>query len=62
MTDVATKFVADSRTAISVDRIEEQSGFFRYLFAIALIALGGVATVGWIAFLGWAAGKLFSLW
>jgi len=62
MSDIAIKFIADQHTAIRVDRIDERSGFFWYLSAIALIALGGFATICWIAFLGWAAGKLFSLW
>lgn len=62
MSDVATKFIVAQHPTSRFDRIKERSGTFWYLCAIALIALGGVATICWIAFLGWAAGKLFSLW
>ena len=62
MSDVASKFIVDQHPTSRFDRIEERSGTFWYLSTLALIALGGVATVGWIAFLGWAAGKLLSLW
>jgi uncharacterized protein (DUF697 family) len=62
MTDVATKLTAERHTAIGAGRIEQQSGSVRYLCAVALIVLGGIITVAWIAFIGWAVGALFRLW
>ena len=62
MTDVATKLTSERHAAIRGGPIEKQSGFFRYLCAMALIALGWIVTVAWIGFIGWAAGALFHLW
>ena len=62
MTDVAAKLTTERHAAIRVRRNEEQSGLIRYRCAVALIALGGIVTVAWIGFIGWAAGALFHLW
>jgi hypothetical protein len=42
--------------------IEKRSGYIRHLIAMVVIALGGIVTIGWIAFLGWSAGRLLGLW
>jgi hypothetical protein len=62
MTDVTTHLTVDLNNPIRVARINNRPDYFRFLFAAALIPLGGFVTVGWIAFLGWAAGKLFNVW
>ena len=62
MTDFATELTVDQNNPVLVEQIEERSSSFRYLIAMALILLGGIVTIAWIAFLGWNAGRLFSLW
>jgi hypothetical protein len=62
MSEFMTEFTADQHPAILIDQPDERSGLFWYLSAVALIALGGVATIFWTAFLGWAAGSLLGLW
>jgi hypothetical protein len=69
MTDIATKFnleqpkfKLEQPMAVHAARLWERTGLIRYLLALTLIAVGGVATVVWAAFLGWAAGKLFQFW
>lgn len=62
MTEVATYLTANQGKPNPVVQIEKQSGYVRYLVAMALILIGGIVTVVWIAFLGWAAGKVFNLW
>jgi hypothetical protein len=62
MIDFVTKFPLGPETTIPVERIKEHAGFIRHLFAVALIPLGGVLTVTWIAFLCWMTAKTLNLW
>jgi hypothetical protein len=62
MTEVATGITADQNVSSGARQIEDRIVSIRYFFAMVLIALGGIVTVAWAAFLGWAVGGVLSFW
>jgi hypothetical protein len=57
-----TELTDDDSHPSSDPQIETWFGHLRYLIAMALIGIGGIATVVWTVFLGWLAGKFIYLW